>query len=137
MMALRDQRGFTLLEVLVTFVLAAMLLAVILSGFGTGLSSLSRMEKMAQAALIAQSRLAELGLVQPFEEGEYSGVTEDSQVSFRWRVLIRPFDWGYSAELRERDLVLYKVEVDVFWPAAVGEHSYQLGTLRAESSGQP
>lgn len=125
------QQGFTILEVLVAFVLAAMLLAVILSGFGTGISSLSRAEKMAQAALVAQSRLAELGIVEPLLEGEYSGMTEDSQVPFRWRVVVRPFEWGYAAELRERGMEMYMVEIDVFWPAAVGEHRYQLGTLRA------
>lgn len=124
------QQGFTILEVLVAFVLAALLLAVILSGFGTGISSLSRTEKMAQAALIAQSRLAELGVLEPLAEGESSGVTEDSQVAFRWQVVVRPFEWGYAGELREQGLEMYKVDIDVFWPAAVGEHSYQLGTLR-------
>lgn len=137
-MQARAQRGFTMLEVLVAFLLAAMLLAVILSGFSTGLSSLSRTGKMAQAALIAQSRLAELGIVEPLEEGEYSGISEDSQVPYRWQVRVQPFDWGYAAELRERGLEMYKIEVDVFWPAALGEQQYQLATLRtARSGGEP
>lgn len=124
------QRGFTMLEVLVAFLLAAMLLAVILSGFSTGLSGLSRTGKTAQAALIAQSRLAELGVVGPLEVGEYSGNAEDNQVAYRWQVRVQPFDWGYATELRVRGLELYKVEVDVFWPATLGEHQYQLTTLR-------
>jgi len=137
-MQARAQRGFTMLEVLVAFLLAAMLLAVILSGFSTGLSGLSRTAKTAQAALIAQSRLAELGIVEPLEEGEYSGISEDSQVPYRWQVRVQPFDWGYAAELRERGLEMYKIEVDVFWPAALGEQQYQLATLRtARSGGEP
>lgn len=75
------QRGFTILEVLVAFLLAALLLAVILSGFSTGLSGLARTGKTAQAALIAQSRLAELGVLESLTAGEYSGTTEDSQVA--------------------------------------------------------
>lgn len=137
-MQARAQRGFTMLEVLVAFLLAAMLLAVILSGFSTGLSGLSRTAKTAQAALIAQSRLAELGIVEPLEGGEYSGISEDSQVPYRWQVRVQPFDWGYAAELRERGLEMYKIEVDVFWPAALGEQQYQLATLRtARSGGEP
>lgn len=135
-MQARAQRGFTMLEVLVAFLLAAMLLAVILSGFSTGLSSLSRTGKMAQAALIAQSRLAELGIVEPLEEGEYSGNIEDSQVAYRWRVRVQPFDWGYAAELMEHGLEMYKVEIDVFWPATLGEHQYQLATLRTAPLGE-
>lgn len=130
MMQAGAQRGFTILEVLVAFLLAAMLLAVILSGFSTGLSNLSRTGKTVQAAFIAQSRLAELGIVAPLEEGEYSGEAEDSQVAYRWRVRVLPFEWGYAAGLREQGLEMYKVEVDVFWPATLGEHQYQLVTLR-------
>lgn len=132
-MQTRAQRGFTILEVLVAFLMAAMLLTIILSGFATGLSGLSRTEKTAQAALVAESRLAELGLVEPLEEREYSGKTEDNQIEFRWQVNIRPFDWGYAADLRAQGLDMYKVEVDVFWPAGLGEHHYQLATLRTAS----
>lgn len=134
-MQARAQQGFTMLEVLVAFLLAAMLLAVILSGFSTGLSGLSRTGKTAQAALIAQSRLAELGVVAPLEEGEYGGDAEDSQVAYRWRVRVLPFDWGYAGKLREQGLEMYKVEVDVFWPAVLGEHQYQLATLRTARVG--
>lgn len=124
------QRGFTILEVLVAFLLATMLLSLILSGFSTGLSGLSRTERTAQAALVAQSRLAELGVSVPLGEGQYGGVTEDSQIEYRWQVSVRPFEWGYADVLRDQGLEMYRVDVDVFWPAAMGEHQYQLATFR-------
>lgn len=130
------QSGFTILEVLVAFLLAGLVIAVILSGFSTGLSSLARTGKHAQAALIAQSRLAELGIAEPLEEGEYVGQAEDTEVSYRWQVRVRPFEWGYAGELRERGLEMYRVEIDVFWPATVGEHSYQLVTFRTLEGGR-
>jgi len=129
-MQARAQRGFTILEALVAFLLAGSVAAVILSGFSTGLNSLARTGKHAQAALIAQSRLAELGIAEPLEVREYSGSAEDSQVAYRWQVRVQPFDWGYAAELRERGLEMYKVKVDVFWPAVLGEHGYHLETFR-------
>lgn len=134
-MQARAQQGFTILEVLVAFLLAAMLLAVILSGFSTGLSGLSRTGKTAQAALIAQSRLAEVGLVMPLAESEYGGQAEDNQVAYRWQVRVVPFDWGYAGALREQGQEMYKVEVNVFWSAALGEHQYQLASLRTLSLG--
>lgn len=130
MMQVGTQRGFTILEVLVAFLLATMLLSLILSGFSTGLSGLSRTEKTAQAALVAQSRLAELGVSVPLGEGQYGGVTEDSQIEYRWQVSVRPFEWGYAAALRDQGLEMYRVDVDVFWPAVRGEHRYQLATFR-------
>ena len=130
------QQGFTILEVLVAFLLAGLVIAVILSGFSSGLGSLARTDKYAQAAMIAQARLAELGLIEPLEQGEFSGTTEDSAVAYRWRVQVRPFDWRYAGELRERGLEMYRVEVAVFWPALSGEHIYQLVTFRTASGVQ-
>lgn len=134
-MQARTQQGFTLLEVLVAFLLASTILAVILSGFSTGLSGLSRVNKTAQAALVAQSRLAEVGVVVPLAEGEYEGHTEDNQVAYRWQVRVVPFIWGYSDALQEQGREMYKVEVDVFWPAPLGEHQYQLASLRIAHHG--
>lgn len=135
MNGLKAQQGFTILEVLVAFLLAAMLLAVILSGFSTGLSGLSRTGKNTQAALIAESRLAELGTVLALEVGEYSGEAEDSLISYRWQMRVQPFDWGYAPELREQGLEMYKIDVQVFWPARLGEHQYQLTSLRTGPQG--
>lgn len=126
------QQGFTLLEVLVAFLLAALLLTVILSGFANGISSWSRADNMAQAAMIAQSRLAEVGVLVPVQEADYSGTTADDRVEFRWQLRLRPLNWGYAGMLLEHDLVLFRVEVEVFWPAALGEHSYLLESLRLQ-----
>lgn len=123
------QNGFTILEVLVAFLVAALLLSVILSGFSTGLSSLARADRMSQAALVAQSRLAELGVLEPLKEGEVSG--QDEQHSdYRWQVLVQPFAWEYAQALSEHNTTLYKVDIEVFWPAGEKEHSFLLSTLK-------
>lgn len=127
--AFHKQSGFTILEVLVAFLVAALLLAVILSGFSTGLSSLARADRMSQAALVAQSRLAELGVLEPLQEGEVSGQDEQHS-SYRWRVTVLPFAWEYAQALSQQNAILYKVDVEVFWPAGDKEHSFLLSTLR-------
>lgn len=127
--ALYQQSGFTILEVLVAFLVAALLLAVILSGFSTGLSSLARADRMSQAALITQSRIAELGISEPIQEGEVSG-RDEQHSDYRWRVSVHPFVWDYVDAGREQGRVLYKVDVEVFWPVGDKEHSFLLTTLK-------
>lgn len=127
--AFHQQRGFTILEVLVAFLVAALLLAVILSGFSTGLSSLARADRMSQAALVAQSRIAELGVVEPLEEGELSG-RDDQHGDYRWQVSVQPFNWDYADAMAQQGSTLYKVDVEVFWLAGAKERSFLLTTLK-------
>lgn len=123
------QSGFTILEVLVAFLVAALLLAVILSGFSTGLSSLARADRMSQAALVAQSRIAELGVVEPLQEGQVSG-RDDQHGDYRWQINVQPFAWDYADATAQQGSTLYKVDVEVFWPAGDKEHSFLLTTLK-------
>lgn len=128
-MTFHKQSGFTILEVLVAFLVAALLLGVILSGFSTGLSSLARADRMSQAALVAQSRLAELGVLEPLQEGEVSGRDEQHN-DYRWQVIVQPFDWEYGDALSQQNTILYKVDIEVFWPVGEKEHSFLLSTLK-------
>ncbi len=123
------QSGFTILEVLVAFLVAALLLAVILSGFSTGLSSLARADRMSQAALVAQSRIAELGVVEPLQEGQVSG-RDDQHGDYRWQINVQPFAWDYADATAQQGSTLYKVDVEVFWPTGDKEHSFLLTTLK-------
>ena len=123
------QSGFTILEVLVAFLVAALLLAVILSGFSTGLSSLVRADRMSQAALVAQSRIAELGVIEPLQEGSVSG-RDDQHSDYSWQINVQPFAWDYADAMAQQGSTLYKVDVEVFWPAGDKEHSFLLTTLK-------
>lgn len=123
------QSGFTILEVLVAFVVAALLLSVILSGFSQGLSNLRLVDQRAQAVLVAQSRLAEVGVVTPLRPGITQGV-ENGDQPFRWAVNVTPLDWEYAARVAAMGAVLYRVDVEVSWGARGSEKSLSLTTLR-------
>ncbi len=124
-----NQRGFTILEVLVAFLVAALLLSVILSGFSSGMSQLVRADRLSQAAIVAQSRLAEVGIVEPLQESHYKGRDEQSP-EFSWEVNIAPFAWDFTAVLAETGGMLYRVDVEVFWLSAGKTHSFILSSLR-------
>ncbi len=123
------QAGFTILEVLVAFVVAALLLSVILGGFSQGLSNLRLVDQRAQAVLVAQSRLAEVGVVTPLRPGAFQGV-ESGDKPFRWTVNVTPLDWEYAARVAAMGAVLYRVDVEVSWGARGSEKSLSLTTLR-------
>lgn len=123
------QSGFTILEVLVAFVVAALLLSMILSGFSQGLSNLARVDTRAQAALIAQSRMAEVGVLSPLQTGVYQGVEEVGR-PYSWRVSVAPLDWEFAGRLAVMGTVLYRVDVQVSWGEGQGANSFELMSLR-------
>lgn len=121
------QRGFTILEVLVGFLISALLLSVILSAFSNGMTNLARADRYSQAALVAQSRLAEVGISSPLVEGSYQGYDE---AGYSWQVDIVPMDWELAPQLRDQGAVLYQVQVFVSWRVAGRVSRFVLSSLR-------
>ncbi len=78
-------RGFTLLEVVVAFLIAALALAALLQGSTGGLQNARTAAHYGEAIARAQSRLAALSAT--LQPGEQSG---DDGGGFTWRVVVRP-----------------------------------------------
>lgn len=124
----RRIRGFTLLEVLVAFLVAALLITVILSAFAGGARNLAKTDQIALAALVAQSRLAELGVVAPLQAGVEEGVSDDGL--FHWRVRVEPLAWEFAAGLSAQGAALQRVDVEVSWTGGGRDNVFALTTLR-------
>lgn len=77
------ESGFTLIEVLVAFAVLAIVLVPLLQVFGGGLGTTQTARAYTQAALLARSKLDEMGVEAPLVEGEETG-TFDAP-GFRWR----------------------------------------------------
>lgn len=122
--AARDQRGFTLIEVLVAFAVLAMLLGAIYQTFSSGLNASARAERRAVAALHAQSVLAALGSGEPISQGEATGELDGG---YRWQTSVRLLESaGETARLDA-----FEVIVTVSWEASLGRQgSVSLNTLR-------
>lgn len=127
---LKRQLGFTLLEVLVAFVLLSLTLGVILQIFSSGLHNVSAAKKYAQAAMLADSKLATVGTLIPLEEGEQSG--EDN--TFRWHMTIQPYlDPDQPPLPADNGYQLFSVVIDVRWQQGVQEPELRFSTLRLGS----
>jgi general secretion pathway protein I len=135
----RGQSGFTLLEVLVAFVLTAIGIVALLQAFAGGLRNLGKMDEYVQAALVAESRLAEVGILYPVAEGEMDGVEEGRK--YHWHIGITPYEDPNGIVVPPDELSdqlhtlgsanLYLVEVDVSWQTGRNPGHFQLHSLRA------
>ncbi len=94
---MKHERGFTLLEVLVAFAILTLSLGVVMQIFSTGLNNLALGDEYSRATLLAQSRLAALGIEEPLKAGDESGDFGDG---YHWHVTVTPYDLPQSNEGR-------------------------------------
>ena len=126
------QSGYTLIEVLVAFMILALALTVLLRIFSGGLRNVSVSSDYAIATLIAESRLAGAGIDVPLRPGETSG-TEGER--FEWTVNVQDYQpWpGYRSAAKGLDA--YRVTVTVEWPHGDNTRSVGLSTVRLRTEG--
>jgi len=126
----RQSSGFTLIEVVVAFLLLSVVLVTVFEIFSRGLSRAGELDDYAQALVVAQARLAAVGVEAPLAEGATAGEGDDGR--YRWSVSVarsaeggdpnRPIQGGYQ---------LYQVESRVTWQTAAGvERAISLVTLQ-------
>jgi general secretion pathway protein I len=124
--------GFTLIEVLVAFVIFAVTLASLLQVFSGGLRDAQLADEYARATMIAQSRLAGVTTAERVEEGSSSG----NEGAFAWAVAAAPYDERQESADADRSkdynlrVRLMRVDVKVGWHAADGrDRDVRLATL--------
>lgn len=93
------QRGFSLLEVLVAFAILAITLGVIMRIFSMGLRNVTVGEDYTRAILLAQSKLAALGVEEPLQPGEQTGAFDEG---YRWHVMVQPYDKNQEVVQQEQ-----------------------------------
>lgn len=122
----RRQEGFSLLEVLVAFVILSISLGVLLQVFATGLRNAGTADDYTQATLYAESILAAIGRETPLSEGQHSGPINDR---FSWRSTVAPYT-DDMPDPEKTHVRAYRVEVEVFWDGLAQTRSVILETLR-------
>lgn len=120
------QSGFTLIEVLVAFLMLTFALGAVYESFFLGTYGVMRAERQAQALALAQSALERTGVETPLKPGEtVSSPVQDYEV----RVTVAPHKSasGSSAGLGFK---LYEVEVRTLWKERSNIRQLSLHTLK-------
>jgi general secretion pathway protein I len=134
---MRAEAGFTLLEVLVAFIITALAFAVLFRGVASGMQAVSAGGQYSQALSRAQSHLAVVGHGMAIAPTNQHG---DDGSGFQWRLSISPIATADAVRepADERGpsprFTLYAIEVTESWTSGSGERSVRLLTERI---GQP
>ncbi|MBI1733230.1 MAG: general secretion pathway protein GspI [Gammaproteobacteria bacterium] len=122
--------GFSLLETLVAFSIAALALGVIFQIYARGTASVVQAGDYARAVAIAESRMTELSAA------DAPGIAASGVAAERylWTIETGPYQDGAPAEL-DSLLRLRRVDVEVRWEDRGKARSFRLSTLKPESGG--
>ena len=125
----RTSRGFTLIEMVLAFVLLALVLSTVFQIFSEGLTRAGALEERSGALEVARSRLDDAGVEEPLKEGIAQGEAADPR--FHWTTTVTPYDVGTDPmHPIPSAYQLYRIEVKVDWRGGDGkEHSLALSTL--------
>lgn len=123
----KNSCGVTLIEVLVAFVVLSVTLAVVMQIFSGGLRNARLVDGYSRALLLAESKLAAVGVEKPLVAGEDGG---QMGKDFRWRVVINPYGDGGQASINMMRVSLFEVRVQVAWRESTQERTLELTTLR-------
>jgi general secretion pathway protein I len=133
-LATRRQRGFTLIEVVVAFVLLSLVLATSFELFTTGMRRAVDLEERSGALAVAQARMAAVGVEMPLKEGSAAG--ESNGGKYRWTVTITRSEEGAAQAHQPLSTPygLYRVETVVTWRGSdERDRTFSLATLELGS----
>lgn len=122
--AMRSKGAFTLIEVLATLTLVAIVLPVVIDGVLLSLATAGQARQQTEAASLAQSKLAELVATGQLNDSEIAGDFGPDWPEYRWSA--RVDEW--------EDTRLAQLDVSVIWTRRGRERSVTLTTLIYEGT---
>lgn len=123
----RSQRGFTLLEVLVAFAIAAMALSLLARAFAGGLRLSSTAEDYGRVVILAESLMTQVGTEYKLEDSIIEGRFDDR---FNWRLVIAPYLIDNVVLIDSPSVSLMQIDLTVDWPAGLNQRQFHLTSLR-------
>ena len=129
----KRNQGFTLIEVLVAFMIMALALTVLLKIFSGGVRNVAVSADYAQAVLIAESRLATAGIDDTLAPGETDGMENER---FYWSRVVTDYEPAFDYKSTVKGLRAYRVIVSVTWPNGDRERRVELSTVKIMHEGR-
>ncbi len=130
-MVVRSERGFTLVEVIVAIVIAALALSALAGVFASGTRGASSVSELARASTLAQSLVNAAGIDKPLIDGVESGTSVDG---LNWTLTVSEESTDADDAVIKPPLMLKRVTARVVVPNAAQPdraRSFELSSLRA------
>ena len=108
-----NQKGFSLLEILVAFCILAISLGILLKIFSTGVNTAIVAEDYTAAVQIAESLMAKTGLESTLQATQDGGTENDK---YDWEVTVSPYFFNpEQSDETTLTSALFKIKVLVSW----------------------
>jgi general secretion pathway protein I len=118
------RRGFTLIEVLATMMLMAIVLPVIMRGISMATRAASSAKRRTEAAALAEAKLGELISTGQWQNGSLSGDFGADWPGYRWQAQVQQFTQQDSDQQ-----LLQELDVHVTWNAFNEDRDLVVSTL--------
>lgn len=125
MSKLHSQRGFTLVELLVSLAILAVALGVLFTSISGALDRARESKNEMVATSLVQSLIARAGTERTLQDGTTSGAYTNG---FAWRLRVSPY--GDDDDRKAWQVAAYVVEASVSWRHGNDTHTRRLTTLR-------
>jgi prepilin-type N-terminal cleavage/methylation domain-containing protein len=120
-MAQSCDKGFTLIEILATFVLIALILPAAMEGISLATKLGVKSKQEIKAGTLAETELGEFLLDGEWSNGDQSGQFEGDDSAYKWSLKVT--DWSLETSMKQLDMT-------VEWTDSSGmDHSVVLSTL--------
>lgn len=128
--ALRGQRGYTLIEVVVAFALLAFAMTLLLGSLTNATKQVRAASDFGRAALHAQSLLDQAGVGEALAVGQRDGEIDDGR--YRWEINVTPF--RDPAAPRQPEILgapqLLQLELTMRWGKGGPRETLRMQSLR-------
>lgn len=122
------QQGFTLLEIMVAFVITGLVVGTLLQLFGSAMRSVALADEYSFAVQVAESRMEAVGNEIKIERTTVSGQEEGT--AYQWAVTMQPIKLHEKQDEFSLSVEPYQVIVVVSWDSEGKQRQFTLSSLR-------
>jgi len=123
---LRNEKGFTLLEVIVSLAILAGAILMLVQLFSGALNQAAQADRYLNGVYLAQQKFSQLEMANfksEFTEGEF-----ENQEGYRWQLEVLPYESPLNNE--EARIKIQKVSLRVYWEDRDQEKEVRLVSLK-------